>query len=147
MGRKYDEWLTPEGLLLLEGWARDGLTEKQIAANCRCSPATLRDWMDRFPAIAEALRKGHRSMDYAVENAVLHAALGYDYTEETTTTESSEKGGETERRSERKRHAKPNIQAARFWLINRQPEKWGGRPLEEGQEGGCVILPEVRDDG
>ena len=28
---KYQKWLTPEGLLLLEGWARDGLTDEQIA--------------------------------------------------------------------------------------------------------------------
>ena len=28
---KYARWLTKEGLLLLEGWARDGLTDEQIA--------------------------------------------------------------------------------------------------------------------
>ena len=28
---KYEYWLTPEGLLKLEGWARDGLTDEQIA--------------------------------------------------------------------------------------------------------------------
>lgn len=26
---KYREWLTPEDLLKLEGWARDGLTDEQ----------------------------------------------------------------------------------------------------------------------
>lgn len=30
---KYQEWLEPEGLLKLEGWARDGLTDEQIAQN------------------------------------------------------------------------------------------------------------------
>ncbi|WP_201261389.1 hypothetical protein [Lactococcus lactis] len=30
---KYEEWLTAEGLILLEGWARDGLTDEQIAKN------------------------------------------------------------------------------------------------------------------
>ena len=28
---KYAEWLEPDGLLRLEGWARDGLTDEQIA--------------------------------------------------------------------------------------------------------------------
>ena len=28
---KYQKWLEPEGLLLLEGWARDGLTDEQLA--------------------------------------------------------------------------------------------------------------------
>ena len=27
---KYQEWLEPDGLLKLEGWARDGLTDEQI---------------------------------------------------------------------------------------------------------------------
>ena len=33
IGRKgtYDEWLTDDGLLQIQGWARDGLTEEQIA--------------------------------------------------------------------------------------------------------------------
>ena len=27
---KYEHWLTMEGLLELEGWARDGLTDEQV---------------------------------------------------------------------------------------------------------------------
>jgi len=27
---KFDEWLTKDGLLRLEAWARDGLTDEQI---------------------------------------------------------------------------------------------------------------------
>ena len=34
---KYEQWLTPEGLLKLEGWARDGLTDEQIAQKDRNS--------------------------------------------------------------------------------------------------------------
>ncbi|PJH58674.1 transposase, partial [Salmonella enterica subsp. enterica serovar Typhimurium] len=30
---KYTEWLTKEGLTKIEGWARDGLTNEQIAQN------------------------------------------------------------------------------------------------------------------
>ena len=30
---KYEKWLKEENLLLLEGWARDGLTDEQIAKN------------------------------------------------------------------------------------------------------------------
>ncbi|MGY4556825.1 hypothetical protein ACVW18_003131 [Bacillus thuringiensis] len=30
---KYDAWLTKEGVLKIEGWARDGITEEQIAHN------------------------------------------------------------------------------------------------------------------
>ena len=30
---KYEKWLKEDNLLLLEGWARDGLTDEQIAKN------------------------------------------------------------------------------------------------------------------
>ena len=38
---KYEYWLTPEGLLKLEGWARDGLTDEQIAHNMCIAYSTL----------------------------------------------------------------------------------------------------------
>jgi len=30
---KYEKWLEPDSLILLEAWARDGLTDEQIASN------------------------------------------------------------------------------------------------------------------
>ena len=39
---KYEYWLTEEGLLLLEGWARDGLTDEQIAQNMGIAYSTFR---------------------------------------------------------------------------------------------------------
>ena len=44
---KYEEWITPEGLLKIEGWARDGLTDEQIAANIGIRAGTLYDWKNR----------------------------------------------------------------------------------------------------
>ena len=38
---KYQEWLEPDGLLKLEGYARDGLTDEQIAKNMGINVATL----------------------------------------------------------------------------------------------------------
>ena len=56
---KYQEWLTPEGLLRIEGWARDGLIDEQIAHNMGINPATLYDWKKKYPEISEALKKGN----------------------------------------------------------------------------------------
>ena len=38
---KYEEWRTPEGLLKIQGWARDGLTDEQIAHNMGICRDTL----------------------------------------------------------------------------------------------------------
>ena len=66
---KYEKWIKPEGLILLEGWARDGLTDEQIAHNMNISTTTLYDWKNKYPVISDTLKKGKEVVDYEVENA------------------------------------------------------------------------------
>lgn len=80
---KYTEWITKEGILKIEGWARDGLTDKQISQNVGVAYSTFRDWVKKFPALSASLKKGKEVVDRQVENALLKRALGYDYTERT----------------------------------------------------------------
>jgi transposase-like protein len=78
---KYERWITKEGLALIEGWARDGLTDEQIANNMGIKRQTLYDWKKRYPDISDTLKKGKEVVDYQVENALLKRALGYTFTE------------------------------------------------------------------
>ncbi|WP_353986594.1 HNH endonuclease [Lactiplantibacillus plantarum] len=80
---KYTEWLTPESLIVLEGWARDGLTDAQIAQKIGIRRPTLYDWKKKYPDISDALKKGKEVIDRQVENALLKKALGYTVTETT----------------------------------------------------------------
>ena len=50
--------LEPEGLALLEGRARDGMTEQEIARSLRINRSTLYRWKSEHPELAAALRKG-----------------------------------------------------------------------------------------
>ena len=113
---KYQQWLEPDGLLLLEGWARDGLTDEQIAHNMGCAYSTLREWKDKYPALSAALKKGKEIVDYEVENALLKRALGYEYEEVTY-----EHGKETKRVL---KHVVGDTTAQIFWLKNRKPQQW-----------------------
>ena len=113
---KYEDWITPEGLLKIEGWARDGLTDEQIAANIGIRAGTLYDWKNRFSDISEALKKGKEVVDRQVENALLKRALGYTYAEIT-----HEDGEETKRVI---KEVVPDTTAQIFWLKNRKPEVW-----------------------
>lgn len=79
---KYEHWLTPEGLLKLEGWARDGLTDEQIAQNVGVTSSTLYEWKKKYSEISESLKKGKEVVDRQVENALLKRALGYQYNED-----------------------------------------------------------------
>lgn len=79
---KFVEWLTPEGLIKIEGWARDGLTDEQIAYNMGIRRQTLYEWKKRFPVISDVLKRGKEVIDRQVENALLKRALGYQTTEQ-----------------------------------------------------------------
>lgn len=124
---KYEYWITPEGLLKIEGWARDGLTDEQIAQNMGISYSTLRSWRDKFSAVSAVLKKGKEVVDRQVENALLRRALGYEYNE---VKEKYEYGKITER-TVTKKEVVPDVTAQIFWLKNRKPEKWRDKPEYE----------------
>lgn len=113
---KINEWLEKDKLILLEGWARDGLTDEQIAKNIGINRTTLYDWKKKEVNIADALKKGKEVIDFEVENALLKRALGYEYEEETY-----ENGILTKKV---KKHVPPDTTAQIFWLKNRQVKKW-----------------------
>ena len=142
---KYQRWLEPDGLLLLEGWARDGRTDEQIAGNVGITATTLYEWKNRFPEISEALKKGKEIVDIQVENALLKRALGYEYMEERA--EISEKDGR--KVIQTVKQVIPDTAAQIFWLKNRRPDRWRDKPQEKaeaaGEGGGVVLLPAVAE--
>lgn len=120
---KYEYWLTLEGLLKIEGWARDGLIDEQIAQNIGIRAATLYEWKKRFPEISETLKRGKEVVDRQVENSLLKRALGYEYDE---VKEKFEGNVMTERTVTRK-EVVPDVTAQIFWLKNRKREAWADR--------------------
>lgn len=117
---KYQEWLEPDKLILLEGWARDGLTDEQIAYNIGINVGTLYEWKKKYNEISESLKKGKEVVDRFVENALLKRALGYEYEE----VEEEYKDGTLKKRKVTKKQVVPDTTAQIFWLKNRKPEEW-----------------------
>ncbi len=113
---KYLRWLSPDGLLLLEGWARDGLSNAQIARKMGINPDTLYTYMSKYPEISETIKKGKEIVDYKVENALLKRALGYEVIE--TVYDNSGRAKKIEK------HIKPDVRAQIIWLNNRKPKQW-----------------------
>lgn len=127
-GRKglYKKWLEEDNLLRLEGWARDGLTDVQIAHNIGIHIGTLYEWKKRYPKFNDAIKRGKEVVDIIVENALLKSALGYSYDEVTKVRIDDEASGKSEI-VEVKRVTKdmaPNPTSLIFWLKNRKPEVW-----------------------
>lgn len=136
---KYQEWLTPDGLTMLEGLARDGLTDELICKKIGIGARTFYEWMERFPQMAQAIKKGKAPVDIQVENALLKRALGYEY--EETITEVEELAGGHQKKHIRKvtKHCPPDTTAQIFWLKNRRPERWRDK-VEQVQTVGNELL-------
>lgn len=129
---KFTEWLTDDGLLRIEGWARDGLIDQQIAHNMGIAYSTFRDWVDKFPALSASLKKGKAPVDLEVENALLNSAKGYTTKVKKpikvkTKKQLAGKGTIEEEHIEfvdEEVYIPPNTAAQIFWLKNRRPDKW-----------------------
>ncbi len=135
MAGKYEHWRTKDGLTLLECWARDGLTDEQIAKNIGIRRPTLYDWKKKYSDISDALKRGKEVIDYEVENALLKRALGYKYNEITQEQVKVNTGeGMITLMQPTKivtKQVAPDVGAAAFWLKNRRPDKWRDRPSED----------------
>ena len=129
---KYHEWLTKDGLLKIESWARDGLTNEQIAKNIGISRKTLQEWINKYSDIRDALKKGKEVVDIEVENALLKRALGYEYEEVKTLIE--EVDGKKKKKVEKvTRHVPADVSAGIFWLRNRKGFVWSNRDAIEAK--------------
>lgn len=126
-----------EKLILVEGWARQGLTDEQIAKNLDIHISTFYDYKKKYPEFSEALKKGKEVIDFEVENALLKRALGYEYTEVTQerVLRKDERGHpitdihgfpcyEMVVTKTVKKEVVPDTTAQIFWLKNRKPEQW-----------------------
>lgn len=94
---KFQDWLTEEGLLRVAGWARDGLTNEQIAHNMGIQLNTFYKWKKKYTEFHDALKINKDVADRAIENALYKKALGGDTT------------------------------AMIFWLKNRKYREWRDR--------------------
>ena len=132
-------------LVVIQGWARDGLTNEQIAHNIGISATTLYDWQNKYPEFSEALKKGKEVVDREVENALLDSAKGYYYTEEQAIKVKSSwyVDGKRHEKEEVKvvevRRFKPSDTTAQiFWLKNRKPADW--RDKQDIQHSGDIDI-------
>ena len=64
---KVDDWVQDsDKLKLLAAWARDGLTDKEIAERMGIARSTLNLWKKKFSVISDALKKGKEITDIEV---------------------------------------------------------------------------------
>ena len=125
-----------EKLTLVEGWARDGLTDKQIAYNLGIAMSTLQEYKNKHKEFSETLKRGKEVVDREVENALYKSAVGYRYTEQAVTNKGDIVTIE--------KLEKPNTTAMIFWLKNRKPQEWRDKQdVNHSGEIGVKIVDDI----
>ena len=71
---RYQKWLEPENLLLLQGWKRDGLSDEQIAQKIGIAPRTLENWKKQHVQIMQCLKMGKEQANFIIENELFKKA-------------------------------------------------------------------------
>ena len=123
---KYQRWLTPEGLLQIQGWARDGFTDEEIARKMGVTRKTLYEWMNKYGDICDAIKRNKEVADREVEQALFRKATGYKIKEVTRERRINPLTREPELVviKEIEKDVAPDTAAQVFWLKNRKPEVW-----------------------
>ena len=81
---------------------------------------TLYEWKNKYPQISQALKDGKEVVGYAVENALLQAAMN------------------------------GNVTAAMYWLNNRRPDKYRRNPIganPQQKESASKLFEALEDEG
>lgn len=134
---KYDTHVKPK-LLLIEAWCRDGLTDIQIADRLGISEASFYKYRTEHEEFTESLKNGKEVIDTMVENALLKAALGYEYSEDQATAQGVYSVNKV---------AHPNTTALIFWLKNRKPKDWRDKQELEHSGGLNFVINRKRMNG
>ena len=68
---KYKKWLEPDNLIKLRSWARDGLTNEQIAKKIGVKRQTFQRWLSTYSDMSDALKKGKEIVDAEIEDSLI----------------------------------------------------------------------------
>lgn len=116
-----------------------GLTDEEMAKVFGIAVATLYRWDESYPLFREFRARGGVVADAEVTVKLFHRAIGYDHEAVKIFMPAGAKEPVYAPYTE---HIPPDVQAATWWLKNRQRDKWRDR-TETSVDGSLVIEHKV----
>ena len=114
-------WLSPDGVALIAGFRREGMTMEEIYnGQVGVSSTTWRSWMASSPDLRSAISQTDEQVNCLVEQALLRRALGYEVVE----VDEELVEGEMRVVRRRHRHVPGDTKAQLAWLYSRRADRW-----------------------
>ena len=134
--------------LLAEGYAREGMIDKEIAKKLGICLAAYYKYQNQYIEFMEAIKRGKAPVDVEVENSLLKRTKGFDYEETTVEYKPVAEGQKASPKSIKKttKFIVPDVTACIFWLKNRKPDKWRDKQEIEAGEGLKAMIERVITD-
>lgn len=131
---KYKEWIAPDGLLRLTGYARDGLTDQEIAQKIGVSRKTFGEWKAKYGCIRDTLKDARAPVIVEIENSFFSRCRWKTVTETETETLETAAGKKYTKTIVRERHYPPDTACLLFALKNGLPHRYSDKPQARGTD-------------
>ncbi len=125
-----------------ECYASEGMTNQEISASLGIGVTTMREWRDKYPEFASAVKRGKKIADDKVEKSLYKRAIGFYVTEEKRVEEGNSVKIETTQKWVN------DTSSIIFFLKNRRPDKWRDKRVEEvsGPDGSPIEFVTAMSD-
>ena len=131
---KYAKWLEKDGLIKIKGWARDGLTDDEIAKKMGVSRSTFYGWLEKYSDILDAIKKGREPSNIILEDTAFERATKWKTVKEVTWERlynNQTKQYELTTTKEVEKNVPPDSTLLIFLMKSRMPDKYGDRQKVE----------------
>jgi excinuclease UvrABC ATPase subunit len=163
MAKSKHNFRDPETLLIVEGLARDGLDNKDVAKYFNYSETYFSELVNSISELSEALKKGRKPLEILVENSLYRRAVGGTkvktqvrrFLEERCQCEGNDKKcpeckgtgkiliTDVELVQETVSELPPDVGAAAFWLKQKKSEVWNKQPTKIETESNITLTGSI----
>jgi hypothetical protein len=113
----------PDYCELARNYCLLGATNEELGGFFEVTSRTIDNWIAVHPEFATAVREARALADARVARCLYQRAVGHEHKVERTVWHLGK-----ERTFEDRLYYPPDVRACIFWLRNRQPQSWNGRP-------------------
>lgn len=122
--------------------AKQGLTDKEMAAQFGVPDELFSKWLKAYPSFQEAIKEGRSDPDAEVVKALYKRATGMKITESQSHEKVLKSGKKIKVKRSQTRTLPPDPDSIKFWLTNRKKAEWKNRHSADVEQKALIVVAE-----